>query len=74
MTCFRRLQMISGSRHWGPQLDVWAAGVVLYVLIFGGFPFLHPAEESLGRIGRLRTMAPRILAGTFRPLPLEVRH
>ena len=52
--------------------DVWAAGVVLWALIGGGFPFLKPEEEDLGRMGRVRAMAPRIVLGCTRPLPGKV--
>ena len=53
--------------------DVWAAGVLLWALIGGSFPFLKPEEEALGRNGRVRAMAPRIVLGCTRPLPGKVR-
>lgn len=53
--------------------DVWAAGVLLWALVGGGFPFLKPEEEALGRAGRIRAMAPRIVLGCTRPLPDPVR-
>lgn len=51
--------------------DVWAAGVVLWALVGGGFAFLAPEEERLERAGRLQVMAPRIIAGSPRPLPQQ---
>jgi hypothetical protein len=53
--------------------DVWAAGVLLWALVGGGFPFLKPEEEALGRAGRIRAMAPGIVLGCTRPLPDTVR-
>lgn len=52
--------------------DVWAAGVVLWALVGGGFPFLKPEEERLNRMDRIRVMAPRIVLGCTRPLPYKV--
>ena len=64
-----RRQVGAGSQ----PSDVWAAGVLLWALIGGSFPFLKPEEEALGREGRVCAMAPRIVLGCTRPLPGKVR-
>lgn len=69
----RALQMLLRQQGADPRAaDIWAAGVVLYTLIGGGFPFLQPEEERLGRAGRMAVMAPHIIAGSPRPLPHQV--
>jgi len=52
--------------------DVWAAGVLLWALVSGGFAFLRPDEEALEPAARMRAMAPRIVTGAYRTLPVEV--
>ena len=68
--CLLAYTQILLKRRANPQAaDIWAMGVLLWTLVGGGFPFLHPAEEGLDRAARLRVMAPRIICGTPRPLP-----
>lgn len=42
---------------------MWGAGVVLYVLLAGAFPFLTLGEEALPPLQRLNAMIPRIMSG-----------
>ncbi len=66
------LQVLRRGVYNARAADVWAAGVLLWALVGGGFAFLRPDEEALDRIGRMRVMEPRIFAGAYRSLP-EVR-
>ena len=71
--CALCAQVLARCMRSAQSADVWAAGCCLWALVGGGFPFLCAEEEALDRPGRMGVMAPRILAGAFRPLPPEVR-
>jgi len=37
---FQPPEIASGKTHFsGPAMDVWAAGIVLYIMVFGKYPF-----------------------------------
>jgi hypothetical protein len=48
---------------------VWAAGVSLYVLLQGGFPFTRPGDDGQPPQRALQSMFLRIVAGRYAPLP-----
>jgi len=41
---FAAPEMILGKKYSGPEVDVWSAGVVLYVLVSGKYPFSSISE------------------------------
>jgi MAP/microtubule affinity-regulating kinase len=40
-------EIVSKQESFGPPSDIWAAGVVLYVLLTGNFPFKAPHSKDL---------------------------
>lgn len=41
-------EILRGERYFGKEQDVWAFGVVAYVLIVGECPFMTPEEAQEG--------------------------
>ena len=41
-------EILRGERYFGKEQDVWAFGVVAYVMIVGECPFLNAAEAQEG--------------------------
>jgi serine/threonine protein kinase len=38
------------NRGYGAAVDMWAAGVTLYIVLSGFMPFYHPDDATLARI------------------------
>ncbi|EGF98155.1 uncharacterized protein MELLADRAFT_118591 [Melampsora larici-populina 98AG31] len=47
---FAAPEVLRGERHGGKEIDVWALGVLLYVLMCGECPFWNSDEASLGLV------------------------
>ncbi|OMJ72226.1 hypothetical protein SteCoe_29401 [Stentor coeruleus] len=46
-SCYMAPEIVTNKESLGPPTDIWAAGVVLYVLITGTFPFKAPQTKEL---------------------------
>ena len=42
-------EILSSRRGYGVEVDVWSAGVILYIMLCGYFPFYHEDEAELYR-------------------------
>lgn len=45
---FAAPEVLRGERHGGKEIDVWALGVLLYVLMCGECPFWNSDEAAYG--------------------------
>lgn len=55
--------LVKKQAYSGQAADVWACGVILYILLVGKLPFFGEFEADLFR---------KIQSGKFRPLPSDV--
>ena len=42
-------EIVSKSDYWGPAADVWACGVILFIMLTGNLPFKSQNEKELFR-------------------------
>ncbi|KAI7964359.1 hypothetical protein MJO29_004786 [Puccinia striiformis f. sp. tritici] len=54
---FAAPEVLKGDPHGGKEIDIWALGVILFVLITGECPFWNPEEaaKGIGEGSRART-------------------
>lgn len=55
----------------GVAVDVWAAGIVLFILLFGRHPFLRPEDSALPEQQQMLALFTRTAASQFCLLPEE---
>lgn len=60
-------EMVGGGWYSGAAVDMWAAGVMLYLLVSARFPFLRSDEEYLDQVGPLPLPKPPTLSIWFCP-------
>ena len=42
-------EIVSKKEYWGPAADIWACGVILFVMLTGNLPFKATEEKELFR-------------------------
>jgi len=40
-------EIVSKGDYFGPPVDVWACGIILFVMLVGHFPFRSPDDKTL---------------------------
>lgn len=47
--CYAAPEMISGDPYFGPKVDIWSCGIILYAMVCGYLPFEDPDTNQLYR-------------------------
>jgi serine/threonine protein kinase len=55
----------------GAKVDVWAAGIVLFMLLFGRHPCLRPEDAALSQQQQMLALFSRTASSQFCLLPQE---
>lgn len=45
--CYAAPEIYDGCNYWGPEVDIWSLGVILYGLVVGGLPFFGDTFNQL---------------------------
>ena len=45
--CYAAPEMVAGKKYFGPMVDIWSSGIVLYAMICGYLPFEDPNTAKL---------------------------
>lgn len=65
---FSAPEMFRQDIFYGPSVDIWSFGIVLYVMLFGDYPFQGDGPDHLDERGRDMGLIKQILQG-FGSLP-----
>ena len=68
-SCYMAPEIVSGKEYCGPPTDIWAAGVLLFVMITGTFPFKAGNNKELySKIQRGSYVVPPTLSSEVKEL------
>ncbi len=68
-------ELLLGKRYFGPEIDVWALGVILFTMVAGRLPFGPDGQQSTrANISACRWEAPAHLSTSLRELLRGMLH